>query len=73
MGIIDLILCAFVYAILVAFIFIRENRKRRGGDTDDDEGGLPVSQPPDIDLPPGVCLPDDRPRKTKTEPDEVFA
>lgn len=72
--VIDLVLCGFIYAILMAFIFIRENRKKRGSDSDgDDEGGLPVSLPPDIDLPPGVCLPDDNPRKTKAEPEEVFA
>ena len=52
------------------------SKKRRisSDDTDsDDEGGLPVSLPPDIDLPPGICLPDDAPRKTIPETEEVFA
>lgn len=72
---IDLLLCAFLYGVLMAFIFIRESKKRNNRDSDngDDEGGLPVVLPPDIDLPPGVCLPDDRPRIRKTEPEEIFA
>ena len=72
---IDLLFCAFLYAILIAFIFVRESKKKNNRDTDsgDDEGGLPVVLPPDIDLPPGVCLPDDRPRIKNTEPEEVFA
>lgn len=71
--IIDLVLFGFVYAILMAFIFIRSSRRRKDNDDGDDEGGLPVSLPPDIDLPPGVCLPDDKPRKTVREPGDVFA
>ncbi|HCX24934.1 MAG: hypothetical protein CMB80_06535 [Flammeovirgaceae bacterium] len=70
----DIILCGILYTILIVFVFIRTNRKRPNNDTDsDDEGGLPVSLPPDIDLPPGICLPDDAPRNTITEPEEVFA
>lgn len=72
--IIDLVLFGFIYAILLAFIFVRESKRRRGNDPDsDDEGGLPVNLPPDIDLPPGVCLPDDNPGKNKPEPEEIFA
>ena len=72
---IDLLFCVFLYAILVAFIFVRESKRKNNRDSDkgDDDGGLPVVLPPDIDLPPGVCLPGDGPRTKKTEPEEVFA
>ncbi|WP_258100294.1 hypothetical protein [Marinoscillum pacificum] len=70
----DIILCGILYTILIVFVFIRTNKNRRNNDTDsDDEGGLPVSLPPDIDLPPGICLPDDAPRKTIPETEEVLA
>jgi hypothetical protein len=72
--VIDLLLCCFIYSILLAIIFIRENKKKRRNDSSDgdDEGGLPIMTPPEIDLPPGICLPDD-PRVKKHEPEEVFA
>ncbi|MEQ8470101.1 MAG: hypothetical protein RIC35_02905 [Marinoscillum sp.] len=71
--ILDIILFGFLYSIFITFVLVRVNRKNRNNDTDsDDEGGLPVSLPPDIDLPPGVCLPDDRPVRSK-EAEEVFA
>lgn len=70
---IDILLCAFLYVFLLAFIFIRESKRRndKGSDSNDDDGGLPVVIPPDFDLPPGVCLPEDGPKKK--EPEEVFA
>ncbi|WP_421874718.1 hypothetical protein [Marinoscillum sp.] len=70
----DVILCGILYTILIVFVFVRTNKKRGNNDSDgDDEGGLPVSLPPDIDLPPGICLPDDRPKNTQPETEEVFA
>lgn len=73
--ILNIVLCGIIYTILVVFIFVRSNKKKRNGDSDsdDDGGGLPISLPPDIDLPPGVCLPDDRPAITQNEPEEIFA
>ncbi|MEQ9306608.1 MAG: hypothetical protein RJQ14_22025 [Marinoscillum sp.] len=71
--ILDIILFGILYTIFITFLLVKVNRKNRNNDTDsDDEGGLPVSLPPDIDLPPGVCLPDDRTVRTK-EAEEVFA
>ncbi|RED98831.1 hypothetical protein C7460_10923 [Marinoscillum furvescens DSM 4134] len=68
----DIILCGVVYGVLLLFIFFKNQDNRKNNDEGDDEGGLPVSLPPDIDLPPGVCLPDD-PRVVKKDPEEVFA
>jgi len=70
----DIVLCAILYGIMLLVIFINNARRNNKNDTDsDDDGGLPVSLPPDIDLPPGVCLPDDPRRYQITEPDEIFA
>lgn len=69
----DLVVFGFFYAILRAFLFVRDHKRKSDDDSDDDEGGLPVNSPPDIDLPPGVCLPDDLTRRRKSEPEEVFA
>lgn len=73
--ILDIVLCGVIYTIMVVFIFLRSNRRKgnNDADSDDDGGGLPVILPPDIDLPPGVCLPDDCPKITQQEPEEVFA
>lgn len=68
----DIILCGVIYAVLLVFIFFREERNRKNNDDSDDEGGLPVSLPPDFDLPPGVCLPDD-PRVVRKDREEVYA
>ena len=66
----DLILCGILYVILIAFIFMK-NKKRNNNDEDNDEdGGLPVYSPPEIDLPPGVTLPDGDP--VKKVPEEIL-
>lgn len=73
--IVDLILCGIVYLFLVYFMVTMMRKKNKGYDgDDDDEGGLPVTSPPEIDLPPGVCLPDGSPRLRITEDvhDEVL-
>lgn len=71
---VDVILCGILYTILIVFVFLRNNKNKGNNDTDsDDEGGLPVSLPPDIDLPPGICLPDDAPKNRQPETEEVFA
>ncbi|MFY0599915.1 MAG: hypothetical protein JXR03_09615 [Cyclobacteriaceae bacterium] len=51
----------------------RQQKNRNQNDEGDDEGGLPVSLPPDFDLPPGICLPDDPRVKRVEEREEVFA
>lgn len=63
-----------VCTLMFTFVFILQTRRKDDKDTDsDDEGGLPVNLPPDIDLPPGVCLPDDPKRHKIIEHEEVFA
>ncbi len=66
----DIVLCLIVYAILLA-IFIRKSRRKRDFGDDDGEGGIPATLPPDFDLPPGICLPDD-PRVKVKEPEDVL-
>ncbi|WP_258102848.1 hypothetical protein [Marinoscillum sp. MHG1-6] len=51
----------------------RQQDRDNHNDEGDDEGGLPVSFPPDFDLPPGVCLPDDPRAKRIIETEEIFA
>ena len=59
----DMILCGIAYLFLVYFMITLIKKRRKGYDgEDDDDGGLPVSSPPEIDLPPGVCLPDGSPK-----------
>lgn len=60
----DLLLCGLAYLILVyLMVALMKKRKRDiGGSDDDDEGGIAVKGPPEIDLPPGVCMPDGSPK-----------
>ncbi|MFP4090073.1 MAG: hypothetical protein ACLFUB_17660 [Cyclobacteriaceae bacterium] len=54
----------------------KRNFRFRDDDDDDDDGGISISPTPDLDLPPGVTLPDDsgpRHRKKLEEPEEAFA
>jgi hypothetical protein len=65
-----------LYTVCLFVWIMRDQRKMTGGksgDEGDDEGGLPVSFPPDFDLPPGVCLPDDPRAKKIEETDQVLA
>lgn len=71
--IIDIVLCVVLYCVLLVFIFWKNNHNKNNDSDGDDEGGLPVNLPPDIDLPPGICLPDDLPKKSIPETEEVFA
>ena len=65
-----------IYTICLMVFFIKGSPfggQKGHNDDNDDEGGIPVSLPPDFDLPPGVCLPDD-PRALKLmEHEEVYA
>ncbi|MFT6865501.1 MAG: hypothetical protein ACJA08_000322 [Cyclobacteriaceae bacterium] len=73
---IDIAIGLVLYTICLFLLIMRDQKResrRNKNDDDDDEGGLPVSFPPDFDLPPGICLPDDpRVRRIK-ETDEVLA
>lgn len=75
--IIDIAIGLLLYSICLFVLIMRDqNRQKKNrnqNDEGDDEGGLPVSLPPDFDLPPGICLPDD-PRVIRVEErEEVFA
>jgi hypothetical protein len=65
-----------IYTIFLVVLLYRDKafgRRRGKNDEGDDEGGIPVSLPPDFDLPPGVCLPDDPKALKLMEADEIYA
>ena len=69
----DLVMSAVVYVVLIYFMITLLKKRRRSTDSDDDnDGGISVSGPPQIDLPPGVCLPDDPKRKVPMDQEEVL-
>ncbi|MEQ9423220.1 MAG: hypothetical protein RJQ09_02295 [Cyclobacteriaceae bacterium] len=70
---IDFILSGLVYLVLIYFMITLLAKRKRSTDSDDDnDGGITVSGPPKIDLPPGICLPDDPVRKLREEQEEVL-
>ncbi len=71
---IDIVFVIIIFgAVQVYLSFFIEKKNRKNDSDSDDDGGLPVSLPPDIDLPPGVCLPDDPRRHQVIETEEIFA
>jgi len=69
----DLVLSGLVYLVLVYFMITLLKKRKKSSDSDDDnDGGISVSGPPQIDLPPGICLPDEPRRRMKEEPEEVY-
>ncbi len=70
---IDIIFCCFAYVILIFFVIRRYHRKnmRLDSDSDDDEGGIEINNLPDLDLPPGICLPPDPNRKVHFEKEYI--
>ncbi len=74
---IDMLLMGAAYIIMVYFMVVlmkKRNFRFGNDDDDDDDGGVSVNSTPDLDLPPGVTLPDDRPtRRIKVEePEEIL-
>ena len=69
----DIILCSITYGILLGIIIWRKRKRRSGDSGDDDDGGLPITNSPDLDLPPGVSLPSGGPTKKREEFEEAFA
>lgn len=69
----DMILSGIAYVIMVYFIMrmLRHRNRRTGGD-DESDGGVPNQLLPDLDLPPGVTLPDNSPVIKKKEAEEVL-
>ncbi|MGK7393064.1 MAG: hypothetical protein ACNS62_00780 [Candidatus Cyclobacteriaceae bacterium M3_2C_046] len=74
--IIDMLICGAIYVGMVYFIvrLIKNHKFKRRGRSDDDDGGIEFFNEPDLDLPPGVTLPDNGPdMKVKLdEKDEVL-
>lgn len=74
---IDIAIGLALYTICLFLLIIRDQKRQQKNnnqnDEGDDEGGLPVITPPDFDLPPGVCLPDDPRVRRIEEPEEVLA
>lgn len=68
----DIILCSITYAILLGIIIWRKRKRRNSNPGDDDDGGLPVTKLPDLDLPPGVSLPTGGPSKKIEELEEAL-
>lgn len=56
---IDIIFCGLAYFVFIFFLIKQYQRRNIGldDDRDDDDGGIEVQGLPEIDLPPGVCLP----------------
>lgn len=68
----DLILSGLAYLILVYLMvtLMKKRRKDMGSGDNDDDGGIAVKGPPEVDLPPGVCLPDGSPKLRFIEEEE---
>ncbi len=72
--VIDLFLLGIAYVIMIYFVAtMTKNSLRRKNDSGDDgDGGIELTAPPKIDLPPGVMWPKDTPTH-KREPEPVEA
>lgn len=68
---VDLLLFCLIYAVILCVLYIHHNKRKRNNGDSDEDGGLPVFNPPELDLPPGICLPDG-PSTTKREKEEVL-
>lgn len=53
--------------LVLGYLLLKTKKGRRDNRSDDDEGGLELSDIPDLDLPPGVILPQDKPEKEPAE------
>ena len=75
----DMILMGMAYVIMVYFMVVlmkKRNFRFRDDEDDDDDGGISISPTPDLDLPPGVSLPDGTGpayRRRIEEPEEMLA
>ncbi len=57
---IDIIFCCVAYLILILYVIKRYHTKNIHCDGEnDDDGGIEINNIPDLDLPPGICLPID--------------
>ena len=71
---IDMVLSGLAYVIMTYFIMkMIKHRTGKSGGNDEDDGGKPVQLLPDLDLPPGISLPIDKPPVKSKEPEEALA
>lgn len=68
---INLFLAGFAYVIVIYFVAMMTKNRMKKRDKGDDDGGIELSEPPKIDLPPGVVWPSDEP-KTPKKPNLSF-
>lgn len=54
----DLVLSGLTYVLLTYLTFTLMKRRKRQGNSDDNDGGVFLENGPKIDLPPGVVWPD---------------
>jgi hypothetical protein len=60
---------ASVYIIVRVVRKLNLNRNKRN---DDDDGGVEFYEEPDLDLPPGITLPDNGPKVRIDDPEDVL-
>ena len=56
--VLDMVLCGFAYVIVVYLMMKLVKRKEKPSDDDNDDGGINLARYPELDLPPGITLPD---------------
>ncbi|AGA77290.1 hypothetical protein Echvi_1019 [Echinicola vietnamensis DSM 17526] len=68
--VVDMIIFGVAYVLLVYFLMtmIRPAHGSRKNRSDDGDGGIEVTDPPKIDLPPGVIWPSDGPKTKEPAP-----
>ncbi len=69
---IDILLFLLIYTLLIFLIKWRSSYRRPRNKNSDGEGGIPIefNWEPDLDLPPGVTLPDSGPSLELEEVEE---
>lgn len=71
---IEMVFYGITYVVMVYFMVILMKKKRDNPTGDDDkDGGIGVTDLPDIDLPPGITLPDGPHKEVKKDRlEEIF-
>ena len=65
---IDYIILFFLFLLALTLVLLKIIKDERSSNSNND-GGLPFEfEIPDLDLPPGVCLPIDGPTRKKDDP-----
>lgn len=66
--VLDYIILFFLFLLALTLVLLKIIKDERSRNSNND-GGLPFElELPDLDLPPGVCLPIDGPAKKKDDP-----